>query len=249
MARIVLSALIQDIRGSVAGSTFSAWKGKNYLKNKSVTIANPQTAKQMAMRGAFGTSVSSWRALPIGAKAAWEEYAQQYRMENSKNGVVGADGIIPMLGHTKSGFNAFIGVNQAVVGAGLGRVTVPPVVPEPTSPQIIQIQTTTWKIQLTYAEQTHLRIGDHKFEIWMKGDWKGSHSYIAKSEPLLEPPEPNPTVNITTIRMGTGTNIQEVLFQAAKGGEPVPVLLQCRIVRFDGYVSTVSQLYHLTVTT
>jgi hypothetical protein len=249
MARIVLGALIQDIRGSIAGSTFSAWKGKNYLKNKAVTIANPQTAVQMARRGNFGASVSAWRGIPPSGQALWEEYAQGTRMENSKNGIVGAGGIIPMLGQTKSGFNAYIGVNQNINGAGLTRVAVPPAVPEPDQPTIAITGTTTWKIVILPSATVHLRTGDHILEIWLKGDWKGAHAYICRTVTIPEPPANPPSFNIDHIRVGTGTNIQEVLFSAAKGGQDVPVLLQARIVRYDGYVSMPTQLYHLTVTT
>ena len=107
MARVVLSGILQDIRASIGASTFSAWKGVSYLRNKAITIANAQTIKQMEMRAQFGESMGEYRDLTTIQKAMWEEYAQQQKTQNARNEVVGDFGIIPQLGKTQSGFNAY----------------------------------------------------------------------------------------------------------------------------------------------
>lgn len=54
---VVQNALIGRSKQSVGGVTFSTWKGRNVLKGKAVSVANPKTTGQVAQRGAFANCV------------------------------------------------------------------------------------------------------------------------------------------------------------------------------------------------
>jgi len=245
MARIVLSGLLQDIRGSIGGSTFSSWKNINYLKNKAIAVTNPQTPAQMMVRQNLALSVSEWRNLTDSQKAQWEEYAQSLKLPNSMDEVVGDSGIIPTVGRVQSGINTYVGVNQFLKGAGLPRVSVPPVPPDVYPPELFGFVTTGWGIEFHFYATLNPEAKARKLEVWIKGDWKGSHAYIERVVDVPVPPAVPPVQLITKIRKGSGNNIQEVLFSAIG---VCSVYLQGIIVRNDGNRSVSTALYRLTVT-
>lgn len=244
MARIVLSGLIQDIRGSIGASTFSAWKGISYIRNKALTVSNPQTMSQEAMRAEFAESVAAYRALTEIQKAMWEEYAQQHKGANASDEVVGDFGIIPQPGRTQSGFNAYIGVNQVLFASGQARKSVPPAVPQPQATSIIALNGTGATVHIEWTSVVNPTGLALVFEVWMKGWWTGAHSYIAHVAPVPAPPAIPPAIDILTIRKGWGNNIQEVPFAQLV---PCEVFIQGIIVRSDGYRSVPTPLRKLTV--
>src|SRR5574344_1175407 len=94
---IVQNTLIGKASGSVGGTTFTSWKGKNVLKSKPAQVANPRTAAQTAQRTKFIGAVASYRqmapvvqqgfaGLAVG-KSAYNAYAS----ENIKNGSLSSD--------------------------------------------------------------------------------------------------------------------------------------------------------------
>jgi len=91
MAVIKLSPLIVDIRNSVADTTYSAWKGRNYIRSR-VTPANPKTTGQVKQRAIMAAAVTNWQALHADLVAAWNSWAADYSI---------------------SGFNAFTARNTA----------------------------------------------------------------------------------------------------------------------------------------
>jgi len=238
--RVVPSGLVQDMRGSIGGSTFGAWKGVLYMRNKAVTVSNPQTAKQQAVRVALAGSVSAWRLLTAVQKAQWEEYAQQLRGNGASDEVVGDMGIIPQPGRTKSGFNAYIGVNQHLRSIGLSRVSVPPAIPQPELVGTSVVAYTGSKIHIEFSSSAKKAGTTIYFEMWLKGHWKASHSYIVVFPEIPEPPAIPPAIDVTTIRKGSGDDIQEVPFSALV---PCDIFWQYRVVRSDGYISPPSQLF------
>lgn len=246
MPRVVLSGLLQDIRGSMGGSTFSAWKGLTYLRNKAITISNPQTPVQQALRANFAESVGEYRNLTPVQKAMWEEYAQALKATNAKNQVVGDSGIMPVLGKTQSGFNAYIGVNQHLEAIDLPRVAVPPVDPQPLAPDFTiepVYDAVSGCIDFEFKSQDNpLPALTLKLEAWIKGWWSGSHSYIAGTYVVPAPPAIPDPVEICTIRKGWDDIIQEVPIADLV---PCEIFVQCRIVRQDGRVSPQSGLYRV----
>lgn len=244
MARIVLSGLLQDIRGSIGASTFSAWKGITYMRNKAITVSNPQTMSQEAVRANLAISVASYRALTEIQKALWEEYAQQQKNTNSADEVVGDFGIIPQAGKTQSGFNAYIGVNQVLFSAGFARKAVPPAIPQPDTTQFLLLTGTAATIHIEYTAVTLKPGTTQKLEIWLKGWWKGAHAYITQAVVVPTPPAIPDPINILTIRKGWGDNIQEVPFTQIV---PCDVFVQGIIARSDGYRSVPTALRKVTV--
>lgn len=84
---IVSNTLIGKSSGSVGGTTFSSWKGKNVLKAKPVSVANPKTDKQLAQRASLAGAVAFYRqaatVLNLGfkglatGKSAYNAFASQ----------------------------------------------------------------------------------------------------------------------------------------------------------------------------
>lgn len=243
MPRVVLSGLLQDIRGSMGGSTFSAWKGLNYLRNKAVSVANPNTDNQAKLRANFAESVADWKGLTPVQRALWEEFAQSLKVAPGKNQVVGNSGIIPEKGKTMSGMNAFIGVNQHLEGVDAPRVLVPPINPQQDAVIITvapNYNAVTGCIELEFAAQPKPYALNKTLEVWVKGWWGGAHSYIAFTTGIPEPPVVPATVEICTIRKGWNFTVEEVpIAQLA----PCEIYVQLRSIREDGRVSPPSALY------
>lgn len=59
---VTQNVLIGKSRKSMGNATFTTWKGLNVLKSKPVSVANPQTDKQLAQRSALRQLVSMFRA-------------------------------------------------------------------------------------------------------------------------------------------------------------------------------------------
>lgn len=59
---ITQNTLIGRSQNKVGGTVFSTWKGKNVLKSKPLTVANPQTAPQQGQRGKLSFLVLFFRA-------------------------------------------------------------------------------------------------------------------------------------------------------------------------------------------
>jgi hypothetical protein len=58
---ITQNTLIGRASGSVGGATFATWKGKNVLKSKATSVANPNTAPQQLARSIFSSAVAVYR--------------------------------------------------------------------------------------------------------------------------------------------------------------------------------------------
>ncbi len=59
---VVSNPLIGKSSGSMGGATFTTWKGKNVLKNKATSVANPNTINQQMRRSALEQTVAIFRA-------------------------------------------------------------------------------------------------------------------------------------------------------------------------------------------
>lgn len=77
MARITFGPMIVDCRGSVGDTTFSSWKGINYIRSR-VTPANPKTPAQTVQRTKLKNAVFQWQQLAQDIKDRWNEYASPY---------------------------------------------------------------------------------------------------------------------------------------------------------------------------
>lgn len=77
MAKVKLGALAQDVRGSLAGSTFSRNKGGSYVRQK-VSPVQPRTALQLQQRSILSQVSKAWRNLDAATRAAWDAWAQTH---------------------------------------------------------------------------------------------------------------------------------------------------------------------------
>ena len=79
MAKLTGPLMSIDARGSIAGAlTFSAWKGRNYVRQL-VTPANPKSPAQTAFRAMFGFLSRAWATLndvQAGSQASWQALAE-----------------------------------------------------------------------------------------------------------------------------------------------------------------------------
>lgn len=115
MAKIKTSALIADIKGTVGGNVFASNKGGNYVRRgKQPTNAN--TAKQQAVRNAFGTQSGLWRSLTEAQRRSWIEGAVNFPYTDS-------------LGEVKlySGQQLFNKLNNNLIQYGLTTLEVCPI--------------------------------------------------------------------------------------------------------------------------
>lgn len=72
-----MSSLVSDIRGSVAGSVYSANKNGAYVRNKG-TMTNTNTISQQNVRLSFGAIAAAWRGLTDAQRESFSNYIQQY---------------------------------------------------------------------------------------------------------------------------------------------------------------------------
>jgi hypothetical protein len=76
MAKILFGNMVQDARGKLAGTIFSANKAGAYTRRKA-SPTGPATPAQAAVRAAFGSNSKLWSgAMSDDQRAAWKFFAQ-----------------------------------------------------------------------------------------------------------------------------------------------------------------------------
>ncbi len=118
MARITPSALIDDIKGSVGGVTFSSWKGMSYVKAKAKSVRNPATVAQVAIRSAMTFFARRFfDDLTDAQRAEWDQYAQEVASAERSDQVQGGFGarVVPQRQFQRSGYNWFLAINVRLV--------------------------------------------------------------------------------------------------------------------------------------
>lgn len=107
MAKIVLSALISNISGSIGGVTFATGSNGLYVRSKS-RGANRNTAIQQDRRYNLASYAANWRGLTDAERTSWIEAAYQFPYVDS-------------LGVTKryTGYQLYIKTNMVLVTAAI----------------------------------------------------------------------------------------------------------------------------------
>jgi len=248
MSKIKVSALLETISGKVGTMNFSSWKGKPYVKTLAPKIGNPRTAAQMNMRAKLGSLLALWRGLSDDQRALWEEYAQGLAVTQDQSSVVtGSSSLMKDIGSIEGGCNAFIGTNMAMYSIAAGYVAVPPTGELLPLLGITAIAYTSHTLAFTLTPaSSHLT--DMKAQVWLQRMVRGGHPYVyTASIPVWVTPSVVPVdVEITEIRAGWGTNIQDVLFSVT---DPTPVRWQVRLIDTTGRIGTPSAVYKGTVNT
>lgn len=107
-ARIKYTALVDNIRGSIQGTTFQRNAYGYTIKGKP-NMVNPNTHSQRSRKTQFSKATQEWKNLTDGERAAWDTYAATFPVPTRSN----PDSYL-------NGFNAFVrwtGVAQLAGGA------------------------------------------------------------------------------------------------------------------------------------
>lgn len=84
MARIIYSALVESIQGSIKGTTFQRNAYGYTIKGKP-NMVNPNTARQNARKRTFSNAAQSWRSLTPTQRSQWDAYANAFPIPSRKN--------------------------------------------------------------------------------------------------------------------------------------------------------------------
>lgn len=80
---VVSNPLIGKSRKSAGGITFTSWKGLNVIKNKPLTVANPQSDGQRTQRNSIAAVVQLFRLISSAADLGYKEKAIQQSPYNA----------------------------------------------------------------------------------------------------------------------------------------------------------------------
>lgn len=84
MARIIYSALVESITGSIKGTTFQRNAYGFTIKGKP-NMVNPNTPRQNRRKRTFSNATQAWRDLTSGNRSAWDAYANAFPIPSRKN--------------------------------------------------------------------------------------------------------------------------------------------------------------------
>jgi hypothetical protein len=84
MARIIYSALVESISGSIKGTTFQRNAYGFTVKGKP-NMVNPNTPRQNRRKRTFSNAAQAWRDLSSGNRSAWDAYANAFPIPSRKN--------------------------------------------------------------------------------------------------------------------------------------------------------------------
>lgn len=84
MARIIYSALVESIRGSIQGTTFQR-SAYGYTAKAKPKMVNPNRFKQAGRKQSFSVQARKWRALTEPNRAAWGAYAEAFPIPSRLN--------------------------------------------------------------------------------------------------------------------------------------------------------------------
>jgi len=77
MTKVFGPLMSLDASGTLADAiTFSKWRGRNYVRER-VIPSNPKSGAQVGRRAMFAFLTQAWNALADGAKASWQDLADQ----------------------------------------------------------------------------------------------------------------------------------------------------------------------------
>ena len=117
MAKVIPTALIAGLKGSLEGSTFKGTKRGTIIRRR-LPPRQPRTASQQAIRGQINKLAGMWYDLEEPKKELWNKYGS-------------------LLSEPTSGFNVFCGLNARLLTAGHSELTykdAPPPMPVTPAP-------------------------------------------------------------------------------------------------------------------
>jgi hypothetical protein len=211
MAR-VSNTLIGPSSGSVGNATFSTWKGINVLKEKPISVANPQTDNQVMRRSALAQVVSFFRQAPSAIRAGFKKLAIQMSEFNAFASDALTDAfdysvpptatLVPADLLVSKGTISTTAITTAVADVSDGDITVtfPTTTPEPgmsASDQAIIVAMNTTTGDITGSATSDLR-SSGTASIPLPAGWVAGNNYVvwlAFYNPLSQ--ESSDSVNTT----------------------------------------------------
>jgi hypothetical protein len=121
MAKVMFGNGIAEIRGSIAGNTYSRGSYGAYIRNR-VTPANPNTIAQQSVRANLAQVAQGWSGLTEAQRSQWNTQAPNFSQTN----IFGQ-------GQNLTGFNLYGKINKNILEIGGATVTVPPVISSVTN--------------------------------------------------------------------------------------------------------------------
>jgi len=113
MARIIYTAIVESIRGSIAGTTFQR-NAYGYTCKKKPRMVHPRSKLQQLRKGTFSQTVKAWQALTPAERSDWNTWASTYPQYARHNAT-----------SQLSGFNLFCKYNYYIILGNHAVVTSP----------------------------------------------------------------------------------------------------------------------------
>ncbi len=205
MAKIVLSDLLNDIRGSIGAHVYSTWKGTHYIREKAASISNPNSPSQEGVRLSLSIAAGRWTsALSVAQRVGWDELAQRWGSAAKENTSKGYKDLIPDIGRNMSGYNAF--VRAAVMNSKMGMPVVddaPLGIDMPKPPTGVSITPDgppITALSVAWTDPADIAEGDHVC-IWVEVVGLAHKQLLKTNDPAATP------YGITNVRGANGDNI------------------------------------------
>jgi len=206
MARIWLSEVLNDIRGSVKNHTYSVWKGLNYIRQKAVSIMNPCSTDQMNMRAKITSSSKRWYVtLTQIQRDLWNEYAEAMTPKEGDGG--GTKNLIPDNRGVMSGFNAYVMLNCWAWSASITTLATfiddaPIGIDAPNAPTALAC---TWNsetccVNLTWVDPVDALVGT-LIRVWGVSLDGGAHKQLIGAASM-----PDELFNVCSMKIALGAS-------------------------------------------
>lgn len=122
MPRMITSAVVEDVRGSLGGITFSSWKGVGRLQRKTSPPSGPSSEYQAHLRTVISEVSKRWHnTLTQAQRDGWEDYAKKQGSAADSKDIdeTGIQNVIPNNRKIMSGYHAFVMNNSTIQAARL----------------------------------------------------------------------------------------------------------------------------------
>lgn len=196
MAKVVSPLMSTEARGKVSGFIYNTWRGISYVK-KFTSPAQPNTAKQLAIRALNKTCTLAWAGITAAQRAAWNAYAETHLRTD-------------WTGNPKrvTGQNWFVSCSMALLRFGSAIVATAPTEAAPAPPTGVELANAAGDLQITFDAQAGT---DKQIEIWGQGP------YSTGRQPRIE------LARFMLYSDGEGTDPVDVWTAAAAGAYTVYV--------------------------
>jgi len=243
MAKVNYTNGIKNMSGKVGNMIYYNRLGQTCVREMPITVDNPQTVEQVAVRGQLINCLNQCRALPDVIRGVWQEWVGT--LPEVPEEYVPNFNYFGFPYRNISAFNAYASVNIRMLQAGFGKVSIPPGHPMP-APAIF---TVTWnEPELRYNVVIYweaLLQPEINAVVLIKGKglWKGSPVRLVAVSDITETTASGALsvgLNIENWKIGHGFKIEDVSIATYLREERL--MFQCMAVFVDGSRTTLSPM-------